>query len=91
MGLRGYGEVSKVALEIPRLGQPIVPISSLNEAWFHPNKCVIDSRLSERPHPSPNAQLRFWRSNARNTLAAEGVMAIRKLPILMASSQEPQS
>lgn len=48
MGLPDDGELSKLSLENPRLGQAAGPISSLNEAWFHTlDRCVGDSTLSE--------------------------------------------
>jgi hypothetical protein len=72
MGRRDDGEVNKLPPGDPRLGQTTGPISSLNEAWFHTlDRCIIDTPL-ERSHLSLDAQLLFWRSNARGSLTAEG-------------------
>jgi hypothetical protein len=71
MGRCDEGEVSKPRSGNLRLRQNTRPISSLNEAWFHIlEKCVSDSRLSEPILPL-DAQLRFWRSDARGFLLQE--------------------
>jgi len=71
MGLRNDREISELPPENTRLGQTTDPISSLNEAWFHTlGRCAVDTPLSEGIF-SADAQLLFWRSNVRGSLAAE--------------------
>jgi hypothetical protein len=83
MGRRDDGEVNKLAPGDPRLGQTTGPISSLRQVHHrHP---------PERSHLSLDAQLLFWRSNARGSLTAEGSWRSASFRYLLASSWKSRS